>query len=293
MSINKNQGFKDYRQVIAKVTMLYFIGIFLLRLWSVALPFQLNEPVLHNINFDFTEGIFLASGLSGFLLHHPIANCTFSLALGLLPVLCFLKPAARWPFALFSVLFFTYTLFNNLYVTHHQHYLHFAWIISIPFVARSDKGFELLWQGARYYACWFYSIAFFLKVINGGIFQEAFGAMTIKTQMASYILAHPHSIQTSLYTWLLQHPSWLDAGTKLTFLFEGVFFTGFFTRKYDQWLILSGFLVFAFTAFSSDVFFIEQFGAIAIAFSSPAVWKKWGKWLSVKPIPQNITDNYT
>lgn len=284
MRINTNQGFNDWRQVIAKVTMLYFIGIFLLRLWSVVLPFQLNQPVLHNINFDFTEGLFLASGFSGFLLHNTIANWVFSLTLGLLPVLCFFRPAARWPFALFSVLFFIYTLFNNLYVTHHQHYLHFAWIISIPFVARSDKGFDLLWHGARYYACWFYSIAFFMKVINGGIFQEAFGVMTIKTQMSSYIFAHPHSLQTNLYTWLLQHPFWLNAGAKLTFLFEGVFFIGFFTRKYDKWLILSGFLVFAFTAFSSDVFFIEQFGAIAIAFSSPAVWKKWGKWLSVKPL---------
>lgn len=283
MSTAATQNFSTYRSTIARVSMLYFIGIFLLRLCSVALPFQLNQPVLHNVNFDFTEGVFLASGLSGFLLHNVVANWTFSLSLLLLPAFCFVWPAKRWPFLLFSLVFFIYTLFNNLYVTHQQHYLHFAWIISIPFVARPGKGFNLLWQGARYYACWFYSVAFLLKVINGGFFQEGFGEITIKTQMASYIFAHPQSLQTHLYTWLLQHPFWLNAGAKFTFLLEGVFIIGFFTRKYDKWLVLAGFLVFAFTAFSSDVFFIEQFGAIAIAFTSPALWKKWGSRLSAKP----------
>lgn len=282
MKLSTEQNFNDYRATIAKVTMLYFIGIFLLRLWSVVLPFQLNQPVLHNINFDFTEGLFLASGWSAFLLHNTIANWTFSLSLLFLPVICFLRPATRLPFILFSVLFFTYTLFNNLYVTHHQHYLNFAWLITIPFMARSDKGFDLLWKGVRYYACWFYGMAFFLKVINGGIFQDSFGIMTLRTQMSSYIFAHPHSVQTHIYTWLFNHPFWLDAGTKLTFLLEGVFCIGFFTTRYDKWLILAGFLVFAFTTFSSDVFFIEQFGAIALVFTRPAVWKKWGRWL-LKP----------
>ncbi|RYE00135.1 MAG: hypothetical protein EOP54_01430 [Sphingobacteriales bacterium] len=282
MNSIKQHNFNDYRSAIVKVTMLYFMGIFLLRLCSRALPFQLNQPVLHNVNFDFTEGIFVASGLSGFLLQNTVANWIFSLSLFLLPVLCFFKSSARWPFVLFSLVFFIYTLFNNLYVTHQQHYLHFAWIISIPFVARPGKGFDLLWQGVRYYACWFYTMAFLLKVINGSFFQEAFGEITIKTQMASYIFAHPHSVQTHLYTWLLQHPFWLNAGAKFTFLLEGVFIIGFFTRKSDKWLTCAGFLIFAFTAFSSDVFFIEQFVAITIAFTSPAVWQKWGRWLSFK-----------
>lgn len=282
MSIAATQNFNEYRSTIARVTMLYFIGIFLLRLFSVALPFQLNQPVLHNVNFDFTEGIFLGSGLSGFLLHNMIANRIFSLSLLLLPLFCFLQSKRRWPFILFSFVFFIYTLFNNLYVTHQQHYLHFAWLITIPFMA-SAKGFDLLWQGARYYACWFYSMAFLLKVINGGFFQEGFGEITIKTQMASYIFAHPNALQTHLYTWLLQHPFWLNASAKFTFLLEGVFMIGFFTREYDKWLVLAGFLIFAFTAFSADVFFIEQFGAIAITFTSPALWKKWGRWLSIKP----------
>ncbi len=277
MNRTTTQNPGEYRSSIARVTMLYFTGIFLLRLFSVALPFQLNQPVLHNVNFDFTQGVFVASGLAGFLLHNTVANWTFSLSLFILPVLCFILSTKRWPFILFSLVFFTYTLFNNLYVTHQQHYLHFAWIISIPFIARPGKAFDLLWQGARYYACWFYFIAFCLKILNGGFFQEGYGEITIKTQMAHYIFAHPESFQTQAYTWLLQHPFWLNAGAKFTFLLEGVFLAGFFTRRYDKWLILSGFLIFVFTAFSADVFFIEQFGAIAIVFTNPASWKKWGR----------------
>lgn len=291
MNLVAKENFSEYRSTIVKVTMSYFIGIFLLRLFSVALPFQLNQPVLHNVNFDFTEGLFMASGLPGFLLHNVLANWIFSFSLLFLPLLCFFKSTARWPFFLFSLIFFIYTLFNNLYVTHQQHYLHFAWIISLPFLARSGKGFNLLWQGARYYACWFYTIAFLLKVINGGFFQEGFGEITIKTQMANYIFAHPHSVQTHLYTWFLQHPFWLNAGAQFTFLLEGLFLFGFFTRRYDKWLVLAGFLIFAFTAFSSDVFFIEQFCAIAITFTSPALWKKWGKWRFLKPSTPNTVTN--
>ncbi len=283
MNVKATENFNEYRQTIVKVTMLYFIGIFLLRLWSVVLPFQLNQPVLHNVNFDFTVAVFMISGLPEFLSHNTAANWTFSILLLLLPLLSFFKSQARWPIILFSLVFFIYKLFNNLYVTHQQHYLNFAWFITLPFFARSGKGFDLLWQGIRYYACWFYVTAFLLKIINGGFFQEEFGALTIKTQMGNYIFAHPHAVQTYLYTYLLQHPFWLHAGTKLTLLLEGVFVIGFFTRKYDKWLVLAGFLIFAFTAFSTDVFFIEQFFAIAIAFTSPALWKKWGKWLSVKP----------
>lgn len=283
MNLTATEGFDDQRQTILKISMLYFIGIFVLRLWSVVLPFQLNQPVLHKVNNDFTAALFTVSGLPEFLSHNAVASWLFSLLLIVLPLTSFFKSSARWPVVLFAFVFFIYKLFNNLYVTHQQHYLNFAWFIILPFIARPGKGFGLLWQGVRYYACWFYTTAFLFKVINGGFFQEAFGALTIKTQMASFIFAHPDSLQTYLYTWLLQHPLLLNAGTKLTLLLEGAFVIGFFTRKYDKWLVLAGFLIFAFTAFSTDVFFIEQFGAIAIAFTSPALWKKWGKWLSVRP----------
>ena len=87
MNLTATENFNDYLQTIAKVTMLYFIGIFLLRLYSLALPFQLNQPVLHNFNFDFTEGVFQVSGLTGFLLHNATANRIFSLSLLFLPLL--------------------------------------------------------------------------------------------------------------------------------------------------------------------------------------------------------------
>ena len=109
----------------------------------------------------------------------------------------------------------------------------------------------------RYYACWVYATAFLWKIINGSFFQVDAGMLTFKSNLAGYLYQNPDTFFSHVYYWFLRHPALINIGHKLVVIAEGVFLVGFFTKKYDGFLIFCAVFIFTSIYFFSDVFFAE------------------------------------
>jgi hypothetical protein len=72
--------------------------------------------------------------------------------------------------------------------------------------------------------------------------MESFSAV-LSNQHAAYFYFNPNSLRTIISQWIIQHPfvGLLFFGTSM--LLQLSFFIGFWTRKYDKWLV-KGIVVF-------------------------------------------------
>lgn len=267
--------FATNRVIITRLAMLHCLCCLLLRAYSHTLPMQLAQPVLTRSGYNITHLLYNMSGIGPLLTQHHIISVLFTLALFAVVILLLLFPRRFWLAIVFALLFLLLIVTTNVYVGFNQHYLFLLWIGMLPFCSRRDSTFGLLWEGARYYACWVYGSTFILKLINGAMWQWDYGAMTMKEQIAEYIFLNPHTSLTDFYTWLIRHPDLVNIGQKLVFLAEGLFLIGFFTRRYDRLLIASGLVIFITTTLFANVFFIEQLGIMILLLLPAAQWVKW------------------
>lgn len=246
-----------YRTLITRTVMLYLLLILIWRGYSCILPFQLENPPLTNVEYDLSFWVFKLSNLSGILVGSRAGSIIFSTCIILNCLACILYPLNRLLLISFSFLFLLFGITFNVYLTHSSHVLGGALIISIPFWASRDKNFETLWEALRYYVCWIYFSAFLWKVVNGSMFQENFGVLTMKKNLAEYLYHNPDTIKAHIYSYFISHPLLPDIGDKLVYLLEGLFLAGFFTKRYDKILIVLLLIIHAITYFFTDRLFIE------------------------------------
>ncbi|HEY8894253.1 MAG TPA: hypothetical protein VIM79_05545, partial [Niastella sp.] len=64
-------------------------------------------------------------------------------------------------------------------------------------------------------------------------------------------------IQASIYHWLLQQPLLVNGAFIAGTILEGLFIVGFFTRKYDKYLLIFSILLPLGFWFTADAYFFE------------------------------------
>jgi hypothetical protein len=132
-------------------------------------------------------------------------------------------------------------------------------LITIPFFFRSDLSWNFLWESARYYICYLYSISFIWKAFGGkSLIFWNMGANSLKANMVEYIYYYPASIWTSLYKFLIVHPYIINIGTILIFVLEGAMVIGFFTKKFDSIILFFPIIIHVSTYLFADVFFFDM-----------------------------------
>lgn len=266
--------YEAHRTLITRFYAAYIILCLLYKAWCHILPAQLNQPEFTKVGIELTLALYKLLGVGKLIIENRIGSIVFTIALFVFPALLIWKPRNRWLGLMVSLCFLLLFLSNSMYIHMHQRLNAFMLLMTIPLFVKSDKTFGLLWEGLRYYACWIYGSAFILKIVNGAMLQWDYGFIITKEQMANYIYLNPHTWRTELLTWLFQHPYLLNIGTIITFLAEGVFIVGFFTKKYDRRLLFAALIIFVCTMFSAGVFFIEQLGALILIFLSVNDWDK-------------------
>lgn len=256
-TVSTPTSYATYRQVIVRVVLSYYLLFLLWRTYAHLMPYQLHAPSLYRVHYDPAFVLMHVLHIDVSLSHIPILGALFSAGLIGFCLAGIAFPTRQWVLVSFSVLFFVYAVCFNIYLTHSAHYLGGMVVLSAVFWAVGAARFALLWQGARYYACWVYGSAFLWKVVNGAFFQWRAGELTFKANLAEYIYHNPDTMLTHMYYYFLQHPLWLNLGHKLIFIAEGAFLIGFITRKLDRWLIACALTIFLSTYLFSDVFFAE------------------------------------
>lgn len=247
-------------ELLIKRSLLLLILMFLLyRLYAHLLPHQLMAAPLTKILYYPELHAYRWLGLDDILVKSSIGSRIFSAVLFIIPLGLLWKPRhvmLSWMLIL-SMLF--YHTVQAAHMTHSVHFLVGVIIMSFIFLARDPKVFNVMWDGLRYAVCGVYVSAFLWKIIHGAFFQFEFGEAVFKSNLATYYFLHSEGWMRDMYAFFLTHPYLLSIGTYLSFIGESLFIFGFFTKRWDAFLIIVILLLHHFLYLFVDTLFVEWY----------------------------------
>ncbi len=256
------------RIVISRLVFGFMFIFLLFRFLLYITPSHLLQPSLFILNFDFSYWAYKFSGFTDLIIYNQTGAVLFDSCLFLFCFLSILFPFKQIFVVPFGFLFLIYAITYNTFIVHHSHPLAIMMLITIPFWAKKNESWKLLWEGMRYYICYIYAMSFIWKVILGNAFWDwDQGIITTKYNLVEYIYHNPDSMMTSIYKFFITHSQLLNAGNTLVILLEGLMVIGFFTKKYDRYLIWLPVIIHLSTYFFADVFFIEWLVLIFVFFT--------------------------
>ncbi len=272
MPTTEIRNIAPYRAYIIRTSFIFFLVIFFWRYYSHVLPHQLKNPDLFNLGFDPLYIIYHLLNV-GHILTNENYSYIFTILLLFFTVYPIINPYNRTFLIIYALLYLSYFIVLNTYLTFHAHYMSCILLLNVCFIFKKDINFNFIWEFMRYFICWIYFSAFIWKIINGSLFQASFGLEIIKTSQASYIYSNPNSFWSSFYFFFLSNPILTSLGTLTIFLMEALFVIGFFTKKLDGLLILSIFIIHLTVYLFVDTLFIEQC-LLSIVLISTTTWHK-------------------
>lgn len=225
--------------------------------FSNTLIHQFQSPVLIFPYIDPTFWIMHLLRIPEFISSNHLIAWSWDFALFGSCLGIIIYPGKKQLVAVFLFLYFIYYIIFNSFGAHHTHSLIPVLMAPVPFLF-SKKSFLFCWEGLRYFLLFSYSAAFFWKLLRlSWLFKEQ-GVLIMKENLTPYLYFNPHSFLSEIYFYFLDHPGLTQFFLLSGFVFEGIFIIGFFTKKYDKYLlILSLILPFGFWFFA-DAVFIEQ-----------------------------------
>lgn len=209
-----------------------------LSFFSHTLLHQLQQPVIKFPYVDTTYWVMHYLQIPEFITSHFWVALLFDLGLFASCLLSFLYPQKRLFIWLFIVLYFVYFITFNTFGCHHLGDKIGFLLIALPFAVADHKSFSFLWQGLRYFLCFAFADAFLWKFCRLAWLHTSEGMLILKMNQAAFLYLEPNTWFAGFYRWLLQYPGWLQAAYITGAIMEGLFIIGFFTRKYDRWLLV-------------------------------------------------------
>lgn len=212
-----------------------FVGLLLITLYRAGAGeiwlFSSPPPVI-NLSINYSYWVFAGTGL----LSLTATKAFYVMFLASVPIVVV---AHRWREAVwvFSALLGSYIVTFNILAGHHYHTMVGAFALTIPFWFKSTKMFNLAFKGVRYYACFIFASAALWKIWRGSVFYHGHFANTIQADHASFL--HQESgITKAIMELIIQYPSIGDVLFGVVTLIQLSFIVGFFTYKFDKWLLM-------------------------------------------------------
>lgn len=247
------------RIVISRVVFVFIFLCLVSRFFLHATPSHLLEPPLFLLNLDITYWFYKYAHIPDLIVYNKWGAPLFDACLFICCLLAILFPLKRIFIILFSFLFLLYAITYNTYIVHHAHPLTIMMLITVPFWFKKHSTWKLMWEGMRYYICYIYVMSFIWKAfISHSFFYWNDGIGSVKMNLAEYLYHNPDTFMSSFLTFFIAHPYLLNIGNTFIFLLEGLMVVGFFTKKYDRFLIWLPVIIHVSTYIFADVFFIEM-----------------------------------
>jgi hypothetical protein len=201
------------------------------------------QPVFFQYNRDLTELALIATGLPRWMIAHPF---TFPIADAL--AVCLPIPLIRqlwrnrslspWPGVIFVACLSLYLLLADIFwQIHHEPFIIFVILALALTTSRADR-FDRILRFARWYFLYIFASAAIWKLARGAIFNGHEMSRILLAHHTDLLTGDCTSITCRLYTWLIIHPICSYSLYLGAMLLEAVFLIGFFTRRFDRWLIV-------------------------------------------------------
>lgn len=259
-----------YRSLITRCTVLLCLCFMLWRAAGHSLICQLEQPVLFHTGYDLSYWLIRTLQLDAVLLHWQPGSVAVVVLFFASGLLLLLWPQRRiWAF-IFAATYLLQVLLLNIYICKTPHVQAGFAVLLWSFCARR---FGQWWELMRYYVCYIFSTAFLWKLYYGSFFHWNDGFLFFREHVTPYLFHYPDTAIAFVYRWLLQHPFLVNINEKLIFIAQGLFFAGFFTRKYDRFF--SVFLIlFIITLLLFGHHFFVEFLVLLLPLCSCRDWKR-------------------
>lgn len=223
----------------------YIIIFILIYTWFIyhGFLFSLTNPVFFLNRLDVTHNLFMLTNLQHYLMRNEWLRICFDVIYLLLPfilVYTTLKnKKIQIVFAILTVLF--NVLYNSFFSTMSVISIENfgAWMfVPLVFLARTPKGFYYALHICRLLFIVFFISAGLWKIRAGGIFNIEEMSAILFRQHSSYLVIGKDDWYSSFITYLINHEVLSYSLYLFATVTEIIFMIGFFTKKFDNYLIL-------------------------------------------------------
>lgn len=241
LTISQPHFSRDRRQVLIVYFLFYYA--FLLGFCLENRLLSQYHPIFFNFNRDLTELALIASGIPQWMIFHPFSFAIADATAFLLPLAILLNfGQKRRFFPVFWVVFALNTAFYLLladifWQVHHEPFILF-FLLALAFVPNRPDRFYLLISGCRFYFLYIFASAAIWKIARGAVFNGEEMSRILLLHHTDLLTGSCTSLSCRIYTWLIMHPPIAQALYVAGALLEGSFLIGFFTRRFDRWLIV-------------------------------------------------------
>ncbi|MBL0056643.1 MAG: hypothetical protein IPP31_10750 [Chitinophagaceae bacterium] len=231
---------------------------------------QLQKPPLIYPGSDNSFWLLHMTGLPQFLLRHHMAALLFDIGLTCSCLICIFIPQQRFFSGLTVIgVWILYICFCS---AAGKHYAQIGYLLApLPFLVIKPGRFDLLWDLFRYWVCFLYVSAGLYKIWYGGFTFEGNMSQILLQGNADWFIFNRSGLQYDLIRYLIGHESIAQALFWLATLSELALVIGFFTRRFDRWL-LAGLVAFHLVnLLLLHISFVEQ----SLIFAPFLPWHKW------------------
>lgn len=260
------------RQGMARVIFSWLFVVLVYFFWTDSLLSQLQQPVLISPSSDNSYWLLHILRIPQWLLRNRFAALIFDSVITCSCIICIFVPQQR-VFTWITVAC-TWLLYICFCSAAGKHYAQIGYLLApIPFLALDPKKFSLLWEALRYWVCFLYGCAGIYKLYYGG-FAYPDQMVNIMQQMnAEWLIFNPEGLQRSIILYLTDHPATAQGLYRVAAVAELSLVIGFFTKKWDRWLLIGLILFHVGNLFLLHIPFVEQ----SLIFAPFLPWKQWAQ----------------
>ncbi len=238
---------------------------------------QMQQPPLIYPGSDNSFWLMHLLNIPQFFLQHYWAALLFDIVITCSCIICIIIPQQR----LFTCI--TVAAVWILYIAFcsavGKHYAQIGYLLTpIPFIALSEKKFDLLWNLLRYWVCFLYVSAGLYKIYYGGFGYGHNMSNILWRDNAEWFVFNKGGAGYGLYHYLVENPGIAQWFYRIATFFDLALLVGFFTKRYDKWLLV-GLLFFHLGNFLLlHISFVEQ----SLIFAPFLPWRRWANYFQIK-----------
>ncbi|MBP6432689.1 MAG: hypothetical protein KA319_13065 [Ferruginibacter sp.] len=260
------------RALMARCIFAWLLIILVYFFCTHSLVHQLQQPALQYPGSDNTFWVVMASGIYQFFVQQKWAAVLFDVVLIASCMLVIIFPQKKYlPILPIAGVWLLYIFFCG---TAGKQYAQIGFLITpVAFLAFATNKFNMLWNAVRYWVCFLYVVAGVSKMLYGGFgFAENMSNILMQDNAQSFVFVQK-GFWFKISSYFIENPSIAQWLYRLAALFEAACIVGFFTKKYDKWLLIGLVSFHVGNLFLLNISFVEQ----SLIFAPFLPWHKWAK----------------
>lgn len=244
--INSSHYIRDRNRLL----LIYFLFYYVILL-GFAMDGRLlsqYQPIFFNYNHDLTEIALIASGLPRLMISHPASFVAADILVFLLPLPIIWRegrrrphspssPPSPWAGLIFLIGFALYLLLADIFWQVHFEPFVLIILVGAVWTTRKAGRFYLLLKGCRYYFLYLFVSAAAWKLARGAVFNGEEMSRILLLHHTDLLAGGCTSFLCRTYGWLIVHSALSQSLYIAAALLEAAFLVGFFTRRFDRWLM--------------------------------------------------------